>query len=217
MNEIWIRLVENLKGIIEALIYVLDEPLKRERLYALLPEAEGAEIEEALAALKREYDEDGRGLEVRELADGILLSTRPEYDEYIREYLKVKRKSQLSRQALETLSIISYEQPITTPEIKEIRGIDPSGVIKTLLQRKLIRISGRKDVIGRPFMYATTDEFLIHFGLKSLDDLPKPEEFVHLIDEQEEHQYETHAADIDSANVEENKIPEHSDEPPETN
>lgn len=168
---------------IEALLYVVEEPLQRERLYELFPEAEGIEIEEAIEALKKRYNADCGGLLLRDIAGGVQLTTRPEVDDYIREYLKVKKRSALSRQALETLAIIAYEQPITTPEIREIRGFDPSGTIKTLLQRKLIRISGRKEVIGRPFMYSTTRDFLVHFGLSSLDDLPKPEEFAGLLDE----------------------------------
>jgi segregation and condensation protein B len=175
--------VENLPAIIEALLYVVDEPLKRERLYSLLPDAEGIAIEEAIEIVRHRFASQDSGLMVREVAGGIQLVTRPEFDPLIREYLSVKRRSQLSRQALETLAIIAYEQPISTPEIKELRGTDPSGVISTLLQRRLIRIAGRKEVIGRPFMYATTDEFLLHFGLRSLDDLPKPEDFDTLLEE----------------------------------
>ena len=168
---------------IEALLYVVEEPLQRERLYELFPDAEGIDIEEAIDALKQRYNVDEGGLLLRDIAGGVQLTTRPEVDDFIREYLKVKKKTALSRQALETLAIIAYEQPITTPEIREIRGSDPSGTIKTLLQRKLIRIAGRKDVIGRPFMYSTTKDFLVHFGLSGLDDLPKPEEFAGLLDE----------------------------------
>lgn len=168
---------------IEALLYIVDEPLQRDRLFELFPDVDGVEIEEAIEALKNRYNADGGGLLLRDIAGGVQLTTRPEVDDFIREYLKVKKRTALSRQALETLAIIAYEQPITTPEIREIRGYDPSGTIKTLLQRKLIRISGRKDVIGRPFMYATTKDFLVHFGLSSLGDLPKPEEFAGLLDE----------------------------------
>jgi segregation and condensation protein B len=173
----------DISAAIEALLYVIDEPLTRERLYELFSDVDGEKIEVAIDLLRDRYNQDGGGLLLRDIAGGIQLSTRPEYDDWIREYLKVKKRSQLSRQALETLAIIAYEQPITTPEIKEIRGTDPSGVIRTLLQRKLIRISGRKEVIGRPFMYRTTQEFLVHFGLSELGDLPKPDEFISLLDD----------------------------------
>lgn len=175
--------MENLQAAIEALLFVVDEPISRQRLYELFSGVEGAEIEAALESLKRRYDDDNSGIILREIAGGFQFATRQAFDEHIRNYLRVKRRSQLSRQALETLAIVAYEQPITIPEIREIRGLDPSGVVKTLLERKMIKIVGRKDVVGRPFMYRTTDEFLIHFGLRNLDDLPKPEEFVELIGE----------------------------------
>lgn len=178
--------MKDLKPAIESILYVLDEPLKVEKLYDFFEEIENTEIDEAVKALKDEYTREGCGLMLRDVGEGLLLSTRHEYEEYIREFLKIKKRSYLSRQALETLAIIAYEQPMTSPEIREIRGSDPSGVIRTLLQRKLIQISGRKEVIGRPFMYTTSNDFLIYFGLNTLDDLPKPEEFVNLIADEEE-------------------------------
>lgn len=178
--------MKDLKPAIESILYVLDEPLKVERLYEFFEEVENEDIDNAVTTLKEDYTREDCGLMLRDVGDGLLLSTRYEFDEYIREFLKIKKRSYLSRQALETLAIISYEQPITSPEIREIRGSDPSGVIRTLLQRKLIQISGRKEVIGRPFMYTTSSDFLIYFGLNTLDDLPKPEEFVNLIADEEE-------------------------------
>lgn len=175
--------MENLQAAIEALLFVVDEPLSRQRLYELFSDVEGTAIEDALEGLKQRYSKEKSGVVLREIAGGFQLATRQEFDEYIRNYLRVKRRTQLSRQALETLAIVAYEQPITIPEIREIRGLDPSGVVKTLLERRMIKIVGRKDVVGRPFLYRTTDEFLIHFGLRSLDDLPKPEEFAELIGE----------------------------------
>lgn len=179
----------DLAAALEALFYVIDEPLKRERLRELYADFEPAQIDEALGVLMARYAQAGCGLQMREVAGGYQISTRPEYGEQIREFLRIKKRMSLSKQALETLAIIAYEQPITTPEIREIRGYDPSGVIRTLLHRKLIRIAGRKEVIGRPMMYASTDEFLIQFDLNTLDDLPKPEEFVNLIDDNEDDEF----------------------------
>ena len=182
--------MDELKELIEALVFVSDEPLSRNRMLSFFADRDGLEIEEALEALRREYDRSGRGLVLREVGGGFQLTTRPEFDEIIRSYLRARRRAHLSPQALEALAIVAYEQPITTPEIAELRGTDSSGVLRTLLERKLVRIVGRKDVVGRPFLWATTKRFLVHFGLSSLDDLPKPEEFVTLIEE-------TRAAGVD--------------------
>lgn len=164
---------------------MLTEPFQKERLLEVCPEADDELLDEAVGLLNAKYADENSGVMLREIAGGLQLTTRPEQDNYIREYLKIQKRSQLSRQALQTLAIVAYEQPITTPEIREIRGADPSGVIRTLLSRKLIKIAGRKEVIGKPFMYATTKEFLEYFGLNTLDDLPKPDEFVNLIDDDE--------------------------------
>ncbi len=174
--------MSELKAAIEALIFIAGEPVRRDQLLNLLPERDGVEIEEAIEELKRDYQLDGRGLFLREVAGGLQLSTRPAYDELIRTYLNIRRRAQLSPQALETLAIIAYEQPISTPEIREMRGADPSGVLRTLLERKMVRIVGRKEVVGRPFLWGTSRNFLVHFGLRSLDELPKPDEFVDLIE-----------------------------------
>jgi segregation and condensation protein B len=176
--------MDDLKAKLEALIFIADEPVTRDRLLQLFTESDGVEIEEALEALRRDCENADRGISLREVAGGFQFFTRPEYDELIRAYLNVRRRSQLSAQALETLAIVAYEQPISTPEIREMRGSEPGHVLRTLLERKLIRIVGRKDVVGRPFVWGTTQQFLLHFGLSSLDDLPKPNEFVGLLDEQ---------------------------------
>jgi len=175
--------VKTLAAAIEAILYVISDPLDRERLMEICPQADAESIDEAIALLNAKYSQESGGLWLREIAGGLQMSSRPEHDDLIREYLKIERRTQLSKQALETLAIIAYEQPITVPEIREIRGADPSGVIRTLLGRKLIRIAGRKEVIGKPFMYATSTDFLEYFGLNTLDDLPKPEEFVNLLDD----------------------------------
>jgi len=187
--------MSQIKAIIEALLFVADEPLERDALLRLLPGADGVQLEEAISRLKEEYGADGRGVVLREIAGGILISTREQYDDYIRDYYRAPRASHLSQQALETLAIIAYEQPISTPEIRELRGADPGGVLRTLLERKLIKVIGRKEVVGRPFLYATTNSFLMHFGLRSLDDLPKPEEFAALVDAAPEEKGENQAAE----------------------
>lgn len=174
---------KKLAALVEAILYVITDPFDRERLLEICPEADGEMLEDAIALLQEKYAAPDGGLMLREIAGGLQLASRPEQDEYIREYLKIQKRTQLSKQALETLAIIAYEQPITVPEIREIRGADPSGVIRTLLGRKLIRIAGRKEVIGKPFMYATSSDFLEYFGLNTLDDLPKPDEFVNLLDD----------------------------------
>ena len=175
--------MNDLKGKIEALLFVADEPIGRDRLMNLFSDRDGVEIEEALEALAREYEAEGRGLTLREVGGGFQLFTRPEFDGLIRDFLHAHRQTRLSPQALETLAIVAYEQPISTPEIREMRGSDPGAVLRTLLERKLVRIIGRKDVVGRPFIWATTNSFLVHFGLRSLDDLPKPDEFSSLFDD----------------------------------
>ena len=124
------------------------------------------------------YAADGdRGVQIEEVAGGVRLITRPEMNGWLRRFFEVSGSSKLSMAALETLAIIAYRQPMTGPEIQELRGVNPSGVLKTLLDRHLVRIAGRKEVVGRPFLYCTTREFLVHFGLKSLRDLPPLEEF----------------------------------------
>ena len=174
---------KNIKAAIEALVFISDEPVTRSRLLSIFENVDGVEIESAIESLKEDYENEGRGLHLREVGGGLQIITSPEHDELIRAYLNIRRRSQLSAQALETLAIIAYEQPISTPEIRELRGADPSGVLRTLLERKLVRIVGRKEVIGRPFLWATTNNFLVHFGLGSLDDLPKPDEFTTLLDD----------------------------------
>ena len=125
----------------------------------------------------REYDKHGSGLEVRELAGGWRLSTRTQYHDFIRKYLKTRPSARLSLPALETLAVIAYKQPITIPEILEIRGVTSSSAIKTLLEKRLIVTRGRKETVGRPMLYGTSKEFLIQFGLKDLSELPSIEDF----------------------------------------
>jgi len=170
-----------MEAALEAILFVSGEPVSRDRLLGLLAEegdeAARAEAAAALEAVLARYAEPGRGIMVDEVGGGVRLVTRPELNDWLRRFLDVSGSSKLSMAALETLAIVAYRQPVTAPEIQELRGVNPSGVLKTLLERHLIRIAGRKDVVGKPFLYTTTREFLVHFGLKSLKDLPPLEEF----------------------------------------
>src|SRR6266545_42071 len=150
----------------------------------VLPAQEIRAIQEALEELKADYARDVRGLQLVEVAGGWQITTRPEYNDWVRELLDPKTPSRLSIQALETLAVVAYKQPVTLPEIIDLRGIKSGGVIKTLLEKRLIRILGRKEVVGRPILYGTTKQFLLHFGLKDLSELPKIEEFAEVLGEE---------------------------------
>ena len=168
------------KAIIEAAIYLTDEPLTTEQI-ALATGQPLDLVKEILDQLTREYAAPDRGLSVRELAGGYKMSTKPEFHESIRQFVKrLQPPLKLSLPALETLAVIAYKQPITAPEVLEIRGVQGAGVLKTLLDRKLIAAAGRKDVLGKPILYKTTREFLIQFGLNSLAELPTLKEFEEL-------------------------------------
>lgn len=171
-----VQSLEERKSIIEALIYVSDEPLSAKTIAAVLKEEEPV-IDEAIAALAEEFNGRKGGLQLREIASGWQFATRPEYHEHVRAFLKSRPSAKLSLASLETLAVIAYKQPITVPEILEIRGVQSPSSIKTLLDKKLIVAKGRKETIGRPMMYGTSKEFLIQFGLKDLSDLPSIEDF----------------------------------------
>jgi segregation and condensation protein B len=164
-----------LKAILEALIFASPDPLTPKTIYALLASEPREDVEAALDELRRDYDRPG-GLQLVELAGGFQIVTRPEMHEWVRRLFGERTTQKLSVQALETLAVVAYRQPITAAEITEVRGVNTSGVLNTLLERHLIKIVGRKQVVGRPFMYASTKEFLIRFGLKDLSDLPKVED-----------------------------------------
>jgi segregation and condensation protein B len=150
----------------------------RSRLVDLFDEEEREEAMAALEAVLARYaGDEGRGVMAEEVAGGVRIATRPEMATWLRRFFDVSSGSKLSMAALETLAIVAYRQPITGPEIQELRSVSPSGVLKTLLERRLVRIAGRKEVVGKPFLYATTREFLVHFGLNSLRDLPPLEDF----------------------------------------
>ena len=169
-----------LKAVIEAAIYITDEPLTAEQI-ATATEQPLDEVRSILAQLAREYAAPDRGLAVREIAGGYKMSTKAEYHEAIRQFVrKLQAPLKLSLAALETLAVIAYKQPITGPEILEIRGVQGAGVVKTLLDRKLIVTAGRKKVLGKPMMYKTSHDFLVQFGLNSLAELPTLKEFEEL-------------------------------------
>ena len=164
-----------LKAVIEALVFASPEPLTPRMLYRLLNDEPKEDVLAALKAVQADYVDRG-GLHVAEVAGGFQITTRPEYHEWVRRLFHERSASKLSVAALETLSVIAYKQPVTAAEIGEIRSVNTSGVLSTLLERHLIKIVGRKNVIGRPFLYGTTKEFLIRFGLNDLGDLPKIED-----------------------------------------
>jgi segregation and condensation protein B len=167
---------DHLKPIVEALIFASPEPLTLKSLYKLLDAEPREDVDAALAAVRADYERPG-GLQLVEVAGGYQIVTRTELHEWVRKLFHERTSQKLSVQALETLAVIAYKQPVTAPEIAEIRGVSSSGgVLSTLVERHLIKTVGRKPVVGRPFMYATTREFLERFGLNDLTDLPKVEE-----------------------------------------
>ncbi len=164
-----------LTAIVEALIFASPEPITPRTLGKLLAEEPKEDVAAAIEALKRDY-ENRAGLQLVEVAGGYQIVTRPELHDWVRRLFHERSTQKLTVQGLETLAVIAYKQPITAVEIAEIRGVNTSGVLSTLLERHLIKIVGRKNVVGRPFLYATTKEFLIRFGLKDLGDLPRIED-----------------------------------------
>ena len=164
-----------LKSILEALIFASPEPLTPKAIFKLLATEPKEDIQAALAQLKQDYDRPG-GLQLVEVAGGYQIVTRQDLHDWVRRLFHERTTQKLTVQALETLAVIAYRQPITAAEITDVRGVNTSGVLNTLLERHLIKIVGRKQVVGRPFLYATTKEFLIRFGLNDLADLPKVED-----------------------------------------
>src|SRR5688500_5607048 len=164
-----------LKAIIEALVFASPEPLTPKMLFKLLSDEPKEDVLAAVKALQHDYEQRG-GLHLVEVAGGYQIMTRPEFHEWVRRLFHERTTQKLSVQSLETLAVIAYKQPITAAEIGEIRGVNTTGVLSTLMDRHLIKIVGRKNVIGRPFLYGTTKELLIRFGLKDLNDLPRVED-----------------------------------------
>jgi segregation and condensation protein B len=174
-----------LKAILEAVLFVSPEPVPVARLMSILGTVSKAEVVQALGILTHDLDQDGRGIQLVQIAGGYRLVTKQEYGPWLKRMDKAKAAQKLSRSALESLAIIAYKQPLVRSEIEEIRGVETSGVLRTLCERKLVRIVGRKDVPGRPIMYGTTKFFLEHFGLHDLSQLPPLREFKELGDSEQ--------------------------------
>jgi len=167
---------EELKSIIECLLFFSDKPLSIEKLAEIMERDSFDEIKEAVEDLQKEYELRNSGLQVLNIAQGYQICTRSEFSRWVRKLYKAQTTFQLSLPALETLSIIAYKQPVTRGEIEKVRGVDASYVLRTLLGKKLIRISGRKKLPGRPILYGTSPDFLRYFGLKDLSEIPSLEE-----------------------------------------
>lgn len=175
-----------IEAVIEAALFATPEPLPRKRILELFSDREQQAVLESIERVLGRYEEsEGRGVRAEEVAGGLRLVTRPELHGYLKRLFDLSGRNRLSMAALETLAIIAYRQPITAPEIQELRGVNSSGVLKTLLERRLIRISGRKMVVGKPFLYCSTRDFLMQFGLRALDELPALEDFEDLIEQME--------------------------------
>ena len=168
--------MDNLKQTVEAVLFTCDEPMSLSKLHDLVPEAKPAEIKDALALLRADYEQTGRAFSIEEIADGYQLLTRPQYADIIGRLKKSKADRKLSAAALETLAIIAYRQPLKRVDIEAVRGVQSGEVIRALMERGLVKIAGRDEVPGAPLLYATTKDFLDTFGLKALEDLPRPEE-----------------------------------------
>jgi segregation and condensation protein B len=167
--------MDDIKNIIESLLFAADEPLTIDRLKRIITGAKPQELREALNELREDYEARQGGFYLKEVANGYQIRTRPDYKEYIKRLLQ-PRPQRLSKAALETLAIIAYKQPVIRSDVEHIRGVDCGGVLRVLLERQFIRVLGRKDIPGRPLIYATTKRFLEVFDLKNLKDLPTPKE-----------------------------------------
>lgn len=171
---------DKLKKILESLLFVSEIPLSPKRVASFVKDATAEEVQKALAALREEINQMDRSFQVLEIAEGYQLVTRPEYHKWAKELYKVISKTRLSKASMEALAIIAYKQPVTRAEVEAIRGVEVSNLIQSLLEKKMVRILGRAETPGRPLLYGTTHEFLIHFGLRDLSDLPKVSEIQEL-------------------------------------
>jgi len=174
--------MNELRAALEAILFVSNEPITLDALAEALSEKPAA-VEKELREIKSTLDANIGGFTLEQTAGGWRLATRPEHEAVLKKYFARKGESRLSIAALETLAIVAYRQPVTAPEISDIRGVNSSAVLRTLLERRLVRVAGRKNVVGAPFLYRTSREFLIHFGLNDIRDLPRLEEFGDLIGE----------------------------------
>ncbi|HTG02138.1 MAG TPA: SMC-Scp complex subunit ScpB, partial [Nitrospirota bacterium] len=171
---------QELKAAIEAILFIAGTPLAADKLKGLFEDVPPEQIEAQLAGLKAEYDGRGSGIMLAEIAGGYQFATRPEHALLIRKFRTAKTSSKLSKPALETLAIVAYKQPITRTEVEQIRGVNIGGIIRNLMERRLVKIVGKKDVPGKPMLYGTSQEFLQYFGLKDLSSLPTLKEFQEL-------------------------------------
>jgi segregation and condensation protein B len=202
------------KAVVEALVFASPDPVTPKMLYKLLADEPREDVAAAVEALKQDY-ENRPGLQMVEVAGGYQIVTRPELNDWVRRLFHERSTQKLTVQALETLAVIAYKQPVTALEINEIRGVNASGVLSTLLERHLIKITGRKNVVGRPFLYATTREFLIRFGLKDLGDLPRVEDMAEALGFDPPAGLTERTPPEDVLPLEEPEEPRGVDEPPE--
>ncbi|HOY09845.1 MAG TPA: SMC-Scp complex subunit ScpB [Candidatus Omnitrophota bacterium] len=165
------------KNIIEAILFISENPVPFEQIHSVLEEVPLPEIRRAILDLQNEYEENSRGMIIMEIAGGYQMLSSPHYTDAIRRFFKKKVKEKLSSPALETLAIVAYKQPVSRADVEQIRGVNSDGVVAHLLSKGLIKVAGRKEIPGRPYIYGTTKQFLEYFGLKSLKDLPKLEDF----------------------------------------
>ncbi|MBM3249487.1 MAG: SMC-Scp complex subunit ScpB [Candidatus Omnitrophica bacterium] len=208
---------DNIKSAIEALLFASEKPLTLEQLRDALDNLNANEVRAKIEELKSDYEATSRGLRIVEVAGGYRMITASGFAPFLKKLFKDRLKERLSKPALETLAIIAYKQPLTRSEIELLRNVNVDGVMKTLLDKDLIRITGRKKVPGRPIVYGTTRIFLEHFGLKSLDELPKMEDFSKFAEKVEEAQIEPieegAAVDLQNAPAEELNETKESSEP----
>jgi segregation and condensation protein B len=207
-------MTQPLKNILESLLFVAEEPLSIQQLKSIMENGESDAIRAALQELTDEYDRRGGGFELRQIAGGYQFRTRSEYSEWVKKLLKPS-PARLSRASLETLAIIAYKQPIIRADVEHIRGVDCGGVLRMLLEKKLIRVMGRKDIPGRPMIYGTTRQFLEVFNLKDLRDLPSPKEIEALGAEIEMEFSDTEADETDDISLESDASAEQSSNRPE--
>jgi len=172
---------ELVSAAVEAVIFAAGEPVKISEIVAAFGLDDEAPVVEALEGLREEYEQRQGGLSIERVAGGFRLATRSAVGAWVRQFFRQRNRTRLTPAGLETLAIVAYRQPITAPEIQAIRGVDPSGTLRSLLEKRMIRILGKKKVIGSPFLYGTTRDFLVHFGLDDLEDLPSLEEFEEIL------------------------------------
>ena len=172
--------IEKLKQVLESLLFVSETPLSAKRASNIIKDTSVEEVQKAFTELLDEINQLNRSFQLVQIAEGFQIVTRPEYHRWAKELYKIISKTRLSKAALEALAIIAYKQPVTRSEVEAIRGVEVSNLVQNLLEKKMIRILGRAETAGRPLLYGTTHEFLIHFGLKDLSDMPKVSEIQEL-------------------------------------